>query len=48
MPIDTSKMDPAEAAQAQMFESLLDTLPDEGLILLQSIIGAKIDERRGG
>jgi hypothetical protein len=46
-PIDTSQMSPEEAAQAQTFEMMLDMLPDEGLVLLEAIIHAKIDERRG-
>lgn len=45
MPIDTSSMNPAEAAQVQMFEGLIDAMPTEALELLVAIIEEKIRER---
>ena len=46
MPIDTSSMDPSEAMQVTMFETLLTSMETEALEVLHKIIGDTIKERK--
>lgn len=46
MEIDTASLDPAEAAQIQMFSGLVSSLPTEGLEFFITLLQQELEERK--